>query len=270
MKRSFAIATASLLMAAQASAAAAPKTQRNFVACPIVQDTKTVPCWLAEYKGETYYLGIQTDISSAWFPPYLEHKTLVEGTVSNEPRICGGVVLKNLKTSVLPELDRSCNEIRPERADYQVPFAPRGPGPSKGGLAFAPSPGQAGAPRPAPPAPPTPPYQPKEFVVPYEFDAQAVTGRTSRALQQAVQYARAIKASQVEVVGYRGQTMMSDGPPLVEMAGIAQVRAKQVGELLQEVGIPPAQLKVSWKDAPEKATGIDDGAKRRTVILVKP
>ena len=43
--------------------------QRNFVACPIVRDTKTVPCFLAEYEGETYYLGIQQDITSDFHPP---------------------------------------------------------------------------------------------------------------------------------------------------------------------------------------------------------
>jgi hypothetical protein len=37
--------------------------QRSFVACPIVRDTKTVPCFLAEYDGELYYLGIQQDIN---------------------------------------------------------------------------------------------------------------------------------------------------------------------------------------------------------------
>jgi hypothetical protein len=261
---------AALLAATQASAATAPRTQKNFVACPIVQDTKTVPCWLAEYKGETYYLGIQTDISAEWYPPYLEHKTLIEGTVSDEPRICGGVVLKPLKISVLPELDRSCNEMRPERADYQVPFAPRGPGPSKGGLAFAPAPGQAAVARPAPPPPPQPPFQSREFVVPYEFDAKAVTGRTSRVLQQAIAYARAIKASRIEVVGYRGQTLMTDGPPLVEAKGVAEARARQVGELLQDVGVKPAEVKVSWQETPEKADGLKDWSRRRATVLVRP
>jgi hypothetical protein len=33
--------------------------QRNFVACPIVRDTASVPCWLAEYEGELYFLTLQ-------------------------------------------------------------------------------------------------------------------------------------------------------------------------------------------------------------------
>ena len=54
----------------------------NFVSCPIVQDTATVPCWLSEYEGEQYYLGIQTDISAEFDPPYLGHQALVEGIVA--------------------------------------------------------------------------------------------------------------------------------------------------------------------------------------------
>jgi hypothetical protein len=90
--------------------AAVPSEQRNFVACPIVRDTETVPCWLAEYNGELYYLGIQTDVSADWYPPYLGHRVLVEGTIAPDTsRICGGIVLKPVVTSALPELDASCN-----------------------------------------------------------------------------------------------------------------------------------------------------------------
>jgi outer membrane protein OmpA-like peptidoglycan-associated protein len=265
MGRTLALA---LMLAASAANAAPPASQRNFVACPIVQDTSTVPCWVAEYQGETYYLGIQTDISSPAYPPFLGHQALIEGTVTGEPRICGGIVLKPLTVSTLPELAPQCSEIRPQRADYQVPFAPRGPGPSKRGLAFAPAPGTAGPP-PAEPAP-TPPFQARTFTVPYEFDTPSVTGRTSRVLQQAVTYARAVKASQIEVTGYRGQVLLSDGTILKEAPGIAEARARQVGELLTQVGVAASGLKVVWNDVPEDAGGVGDGARRRTTILVTP
>lgn len=267
MTKASAFTAAVLLVASTANAAAPPASQRNFVACPIVQDTATVPCWLAEYNGETYYIGIQTDISAEDYPPFLGHKALIEGTVSDAPRICGGVVLRSVKVSVLPELSPECNELRPERAEFQVPFAPRGPGPSKRGLAFAPAPGTAPPPR---PEPPKPPFQPQTFTVPYEFNAGSVTGRTSRALQQAVTYARAIKASHIEITGYRGQVLMSDGATMVETSGISQARARQVGELLVEVGIPASMVKVGWKDEPEDAGGVGDHARRRTTILVSP
>src|ERR1041384_4646719 len=95
--------------------------RKNFLSCPIVQDTKTVPCWLAEYKGELYYLGIETDISADFHPPYLGHKVLVEGAVSDEPRICGGIVLKPIVVSPMTEPDSSCNTILPALDQYTVP-----------------------------------------------------------------------------------------------------------------------------------------------------
>ncbi len=72
-----------------------------------------MPCWTAKSGGETYFLGIQSDIGGEWYPPQLNHQVLVEGTVAKGPRICGGIVLKPIKTSVLPEVDKSCNTILP-------------------------------------------------------------------------------------------------------------------------------------------------------------
>src|SRR5436189_3696467 len=145
-----------------------PAERKNFLSCPIVQDTKTVPCWLAEYKGELYYLGIQTDISAEFHPPYLGHKVLVEGVVSDEPRICGGIVLKPVVVSPMTDPDSTCNTILPALDKYTVPFAPRPPGPSGGTLAFQ-------APRQSPTAE-QPPFMLREFSLYYDFD-QPVSGR---------------------------------------------------------------------------------------------
>ena len=133
----------------------------NFVSCPIVRDTASVPCWLAEYEGELYFLTIQTDVSAPVTPPWLGHRVLVEGTVSNEPRICGGIVLKPVHLSVMPERDASCNTMLPAEERYNLTFEPpRPPGPSGGRLAFD----SAGRQRrlPAPPS--------TQFAVSYEFD----------------------------------------------------------------------------------------------------
>ncbi|HET9832672.1 MAG TPA: hypothetical protein VFP91_13205, partial [Vicinamibacterales bacterium] len=51
---------------------------KNFVSCPIVRDTASVPCWLAEYEGELYFLTIQSDVTSPVTPPWLGHRVLVE------------------------------------------------------------------------------------------------------------------------------------------------------------------------------------------------
>src|ERR1700750_3271786 len=85
--------------------AAALGQQRSFVACPIVRDTRTVPCFLAEDNGEVYYLGIQQDITSDFHPPQLKHEVLVEGTVAPGPRVCGGIPLQPVVISVVKEIN---------------------------------------------------------------------------------------------------------------------------------------------------------------------
>ena len=66
------------------SAHAAQGNPLPFVTCAIVQDTPSVPCWIANYRGETYYLGIQSDVSAPFNPPSLGHKVLVEGSVKKD------------------------------------------------------------------------------------------------------------------------------------------------------------------------------------------
>src|ERR1700688_39596 len=112
------------------SCAAAFGQQRSFVACPIVRDTKTVPCFLAEYEGETYFLGIQQDITSDFHPPQLKHEVLVEGRVVNGPRICGGIPLAPVAISVFKEVNLNCNTLLPPEPGIEAPPAPRGAGPS--------------------------------------------------------------------------------------------------------------------------------------------
>ena len=256
-------------VAMTASAAAPPAGRMNFVACPVVRDTAQVPCWTGKYKGETYFIGIQTDIGGEWYPPQLNHKMLVEGTVSNEPRICGGIVLKPNKVSVLPELDKSCNTILPA-GGYKVK-GERGTGPS--GVKPA-DPSKAAAPPPRPPpapqAAPTAPFQARSFDVPFDFDGEYMFIRTTAVVGQAGRYADAIKARRVVVVGYRGESLLSDGKPFDEKPDIAERRAKKVALALRDIGIPPASLDISWKAEPEPGNGMDDWKRRRVVITVEP
>jgi outer membrane protein OmpA-like peptidoglycan-associated protein len=237
--------------------------RKNFVSCPVVQDTKTVPCWLAEYGGELYYLGIQTDISADFHPPYLGHKVLVEGVVSDEPRICGGIVLKPVVVSPLLEPDSSCNTILPAVDKYTVPFAPRPPGSSEGTLAF-----QTPAAETAQTTAPQSPFAPKEFSIYYDFDAP-VTGRHAAILTQIVDYAEKSEAKRVIVNGYRGATLLSDKTVLTEREGIAKARADEVADLLQRAGVSKAAIQVTFRgDEPPK--GVDDWRSRRTTVRVEP
>jgi hypothetical protein len=248
--------------AAQASAGAARIGEhRNFVGCPLVRDTKTVPCWLAEHDGELYYLGIQTDISADFHPPYLGHRVLVEGVVKDGARICGGVVLEPVNASPLPELDGTCNETLPAEDRYQVPFAPRPPGPSAGRLAFAPPPGAASA-KPALTGP-------QEFTVEYDFDSP-INGRHSAILTQIYDYATQVHARHIAVKGYRGATLLSDGTAMTERDTMPEARAKEVAKLLIGAGLPRAMIEVSWSTDVAPPDGDGDWHARRTVVRVEP
>ena len=232
----------------------------NFVSCPVVRDTSSVPCWLTEYEGELYFLTIQSDVTAPVTPPWLGHRVLVEGTVSNEARICGGVVLKPVQLSVLPERDASCNTMLPAEARYDLTFEPpRPPGPSRGRLAFDPDPPAV------PAAAATPPTQ---FVVQYAFDG-LVGFSHPRVLSEVLDAARTMNARAIEIVGYRGSVRLSNGQTLVESATIGKRRAEQVATLLRGANLTAPAYTVRWQEQASRATGIDDYRSRRVVITIR-
>jgi hypothetical protein len=277
-----------LLMAAAAvvgtaaCTAAPPHERRNFVACPVLQDTDTVPCWLAEYRGELYFLGIQTD-SGGWSPPWLGHQVLVEGRLAGGPRICGGIPLTSdyptsggpsgtsdgqpLPTppvvSVVRELDASCNTLLPADPQFHI-LGRRGPGPNTAASALRKPP--------SPPAPPTftAPYKPKTFTLTYEFDSELAARTIGEALS-AVQYAQAVQARQITVTGHRGSTLLSDGGRAAEIPLMAQLRAQELARTLKKLGLPgTSTLTVHWDSQLEPADGITDPDRRRAEIVVTP
>jgi hypothetical protein len=257
----FRTALACLAACAAADAAEPLANHRNFISCPVVRDTATVPCWLAEYRGELYYLGIQTDVSAEFHPPLLGHKVLVEGTVKDGPRICGGIVLEPIKISPLAELDGTCNTILPAEDQYTVPFAPRPPGPSGGRLAFDAPPG---APRTAP----APLTGPQEFVLYYDFDMR-VGGRHSGPLSRIYDYASAQRKPQIAIACQRGSTLLSDGTLIVEREGLEMERARELAKLLHAAGLAgEARIEGTAKLAP--ADGKADWQQRRCVVRVEP
>ncbi|MGZ3272814.1 MAG: hypothetical protein ACXU82_00710 [Caulobacteraceae bacterium] len=256
-------AATALLLLFSAGAVQAAEQHLNFVACPILRDTKTVPCWLAEYKGELYYLGIQQDAAAEFYPPFLGHQVLAEGVVSNEPRICGGVVLKPVHISNLPELDPTCNTMLPAEDKYTVPFAVRGPGPNP-----KPSLGRrVGGPPAA--AGPKGPFSKTSFTVYYDFDTDWAN-RWVRVLGDAATLAKASNAAEVQVTAYRASVKLSDGQAFTERKDIAERRARRLQQTFQELGIPADAIKVSWKEEPAPGDGQEDYKLRRAEIVVTP
>lgn len=235
--------------------------RRNFVACPIVRDTVSVPCWLAEYDGELYFLTLQTDVSAPVTPPWLGHRVLVEGTaVPERARICGGIVLEPVVLSVLPELDAACNTaVLPAEDRYNLTFEPpRPPGPSAGRLAFA------GAATPPPPSEP-----PRAFTLRYDFDGLIVF-RHAGELTAIFDAAHARKARSVAITGHRGSVLLSNGTTLVEKPAVARRRAEQVAELLRGAGLVDVEYRVRWQDEAGAADGDDDAALRRVTVELDP
>jgi hypothetical protein len=256
-----AVLTACLV--ARTTIATAAGDPLNFVSCPIVRDTASVPCWLAEYEGELYFLTIQSDVSAPVTPPWLGHRVLVEGVASTEPRICGGIVLKPVHLSVLPERDASCNVMLPAESRYDLTFEPpRPPGPSQGRLAFDAAP--AGAPSPRVPA-----NGPREFVIAYDFDG-LIGFSHARVLTEMLDYARAINAGTIEITGYRGAVRLSNGQTMTEDAAIAKRRAEQVAMLLKGANLTAPTFTVRSEDAAARASGVDDYLMRRVVVTVRP
>ncbi len=232
--------------------------QRNFVSCPIVRDTKTVPCFLAEYDGEMYYLGIQQDITSDFHPPQLKHEVLVEGRVAEGPRVCGGIPLQPVAISVLKEVNLACNTLLPPEPGMDAPPAPRGPGPSSRHTEVdiresRERVAQTGR---------------QEFTVLYAFNDDYLEYAANQVVTEAAAYAKRIGASSVKVFGFRATSVLSNGDRLVEKAGLAEKRAQNITMLLRGLGI--SRLMTEWSKEAEPGDGQTDPFRRRVTIVVTP
>jgi len=261
MRRLAATALAAAGTVALAAGPADPEV-RNFVACPIVRDTASVPCWLAEQDGELYFLTLQTDVSAPVNPPWLGHRVLVEGRRKAGPRICGGIVLEPVHLSIVAEPDASCNQLLPAEARYNLSFEPpRPPGPSGGKLAFN------TLPMPVKPAAMKP--ETRRFSLHYDFNG-LVSFKHPFELTPVLDIAQAMKASRIDIEGHRGAALLSDGTVLPEQADLARRRAEQIGELLRGAGLTAPKYQIRWVDAAPAPNGSDDYVQRRVDIIVQP
>lgn len=246
---------ASALAAAVVAAPPAPGERISFVSCPAVRDTRSVPCWTSDHEGTTYYLTIQSDVSAAVQPPMLGHQVLVEGIVTDQPAICGGVVLEEVRLSVMPELDRNCNTVLPVDERYVIDFNPRPPGPSSGRLAFAPPPD----------APAPPPLEGRQSIdIHFDFD-KGVSFRHPGELSNILRIGAQVGATRMRVTGLRGAHRLSDGTLLQESAAIGQRRAEEIAGLLQGAGLK-VPTDTAWSDGSAEADGVEDWRSRRVTV----
>ena len=234
----------------QATPQATPKAttdRRQFVACPILRDTKTQPCWLVEHQGETYFLGIQGGVVDDFYPPQLNHELLVEGAVTAGPRVCGGIPLRPLKVSVLPEVSPACNTMLPAEEGLVAPERVRTaiPGPSWVKV-----------------------DSPASITVYFDFDNDFLSLHSTGALQKLADYAKQNRPSTVFVKTYRGATLLSNHTTLTEKANIAELRARKVQAILEGLGMAAQWVMTSWSMEPTMADGVNDPWSRRAVITV--
>jgi hypothetical protein len=262
-----ALSVALISLIATSTAAEAADRRVSFVSCPIMRDTRTVPCWLADNGGKRYFLVVQVDSNVEVSPPSLGHRTLVEGTETDE-QYCGGTVLKDLKVSILPDRDPACNEVLPATDAYVVENPVRGTGPREKLEVLRAKGLRSDRPRPVR-QPPTPPYKAQEFTIQYHFDWQLAANKQDM-LGNAIEYARAINASRVIIRGYRATTPLSNGTTLEEKPFVARRRAQVLAETFVKVRFPEDRIKTQWVDEPLRGDGTQDWALRKATILVEP
>jgi hypothetical protein len=222
----------------------------SFVTCPIVRDTKTVPCWLAEYKGETYYLGNQGGVAQDFYPPQLNHEVLVEGAVAGGPRVCGGIPLRPVKTSVFLEINRACSTILPAEDSIEAPQSPRRPAIGEAN-SWVRSDG------------------PADRTLYFDFDNDFLSLHTSTAVQSMAEYFQQSKATEIQIAAFRGASKLSNGEVLTEQRDIAAARAAKVRDILIGLGVPTSALKVQVVNEARTPDGINDPWSRKVTLSVK-
>ncbi len=246
-----------LLSCGAIAAANASATERHlsFVACPIIRDTE-LPCWLAEYDGELYFLGMQGDSASAFYSPQLKHRALIEAKLGGGERICGGIPLESVHVSVMQEIDPSCDTILPADGFVPPPYQ-RGPGPAVRPHPRAPSPD------------PAPPYTTQHYVLEFEFDNEFLARRNSRKLEELVRFVELSKPIAIKIEATRGVSQLSNGDRMIEVADIAQRRAERVKKILIDLGVAKQLIDAKWSDEPLPGNGIDDYTRRRVTITAE-
>ena len=78
--------------------------------------------------------------------------------------------------------------------------------------------------------------EPQRYTLEYDFDGM-VNFKHPFQLAPALELAKAMPATRVEIVGYRSAALLSDGTVLQEQPDLARRRAEQVAELLRGAGL---------------------------------
>jgi outer membrane protein OmpA-like peptidoglycan-associated protein len=163
--------------------------------------------------------------------------------------VCGGIPLQPVKVSVMRELTPACNTMLPAEDGIEAPPpvpSPRGPAPSWVKVT-----------------------DDANVTLYFDFDNDFLSVHVTNALTSLARHAAEVKASRVEVTGYRAATRLSSGQTLTERADMGGIRARKVAGVLTGLGVPVGSVIVSALEAPERADGVNDPWNRRVVIRVR-
>lgn len=246
------------LALAGAEPGAQPGEVKSFVACPVYRDTnagRKSGCWLAT-EAES---GVRFDVAHTLNRPYIGRQVLVEGVVSGDKDACGGVVLKPVRVSVLPE---ACPALMLPPEGY----------PGRPSVL----PAEIVMPLDVPRKLPEPPYARREFHVFFDFGDDFITYQQGDvAVEKTWLYATAARARRVEVIGHADtRGLVASGRTLREERALAGARAEVVLEALRRLGLPAgtaATARAGGEPRPVSSEpGMGNASKRRVTVVVTP
>lgn len=269
-----AAAAAGLWLIAQAAAATGPGAGPNdgpndgksgpplrFITCPVYRDTvnaRKSGCWLATDLAT----GQRYDLQQAPTKPQLGQPVLVEAAVPNQPEadVCGAVVLKPVRVSVMPGEFGHCPAVVLPAEGYP-------------GKRFE-LPGSVMTPNHLPQPQPAAPYRSRSFVIEFDWGDDYLRYQHAEViLQQAVRLAQLGRAQRIVVDGYAAtQPVAVSGQLLAEPAALAQARAQMVAEALRRLGWPVQLTTVLHHSdpapLPDAPPPLQEASKRRVTLQV--
>ena len=245
---------------------ASAQEHRNFVACPVAQDTgaRSDVCFFVRHEGVRYGVSSPPD----WGNPQLGHKLLVEGIVSDEGKECGGVRIQG-RASVMSELSPECDEIAPATPEIMALELGRRPDITEAQRAMIladPAASLQIVRLPALPVPEVALGRTETIYFPFERDR--ASGPDAMRMLELARLAKATPGAAVSVRAYRGATLLDTGEILTEREDMARQRGEKVVGILTGLGAAASAIELEVFDAAAEPDGSADWQSRKVELRV--
>ena len=110
----------------------------------------------------------------------------------------------------------------------------------------------------------------REYVIPFSFDSAIMPGSVTQILSDAIAYARAIEASEIEIQSFSASSLLSNGQELIETSFIASRRSENLKIIFLEAGFEADKLQVFAQQETLKGDGVQDYLLRKAIVTVRP